>query len=286
MINSIEGTDSPSDKFTPSSFNEAIQYPHWKSAIEAEYNALTKNNTWKLAELPKGRKTVKCKWVFKVKENADGTIAKYKARLVACGYTQIEGIDYSNTFAPVIKLSTIRALLALAAKQGYNITQADVVTAFLHAFMEEEVYMDQPQGFEKKGENGESLVCLLLRSIYGLKQAGRNWNKFLDTWFKKNKFKVGGADPCLYIYKDENGNFIFIGIHVDDFLIFDNNPALRQKFIEDMSKSFSLDFLGDAKWVLQVKITRAENSITIDQSKIIFPTGLVKQSAIMSLVGI
>ena len=204
-----------------------------------------------------------------MKENADGTIVKYKARLVACGYKQIAGIDYSNTFAPVIKLSTVRALLALAAKQGYNITQADVVTAFLHAFMEEEVYMDQPEGFVQKDENGEPLVCLLLKSIYGLKQAGRNWNKFLDTWFKKNKLKVGGADPCLYIYKDDLGNFLAIGIHVDDFLIIDNNPELRQKFIEDMSKSFKLDFLGDAKWVLQVKITRTPNSITIDQSKYI-----------------
>ena len=93
----------------------------------------------------------------------------------------------------MIKLSTVRALLALAAKQGYNITQADVVTAFLHAFMEEEVYMDQPEGFVQKDENGEPLVCLLLKSIYGLKQAGRNWNKFLDTWFKKKQAQSGGS---------------------------------------------------------------------------------------------
>ncbi|MHB1850521.1 MAG: Ty1/Copia family ribonuclease HI, partial [Acidimicrobiales bacterium] len=269
MINSLEGTDSPSDKFTPKSYKEAIKYPHWKASINKEYGSLTNNGTWILTILPPGRKTIKCKWIFKVKENADGTVSVYKTRLVACGYSQIFGVDYFNTYAPTIKLSTVRAILAVAAKQGYNITQADVVTAYLHAAMTEEVYMDQPEGFEQKGENGETLVCLLKKSIYGLKQAGRNWNKFLDTWFKGNKFKVGGADPCLYIYTDDKGNFVVIGIHVDDFIIIDNNLDLRQKFIQDMSKTFKLDFLGDAKWILQVKLTRTANSITIDQSKYI-----------------
>ena len=139
-----------------------------------------------------------------MKKNADGTVARYKARLVAKGYTQQPGIDFTETYAPVVKFTTIRTMLALAALKGYNVTQMDVTTAYLHADVDTELYMEQPEGFEKQGKQGEELVCKLKKSLYGLKQAGHNWNKEIDQWLKKNKMKAADADSCFYIFQGEN----------------------------------------------------------------------------------
>jgi histone deacetylase 1/2 len=142
--------------------------------MKDEHGAHIINGTWILVKPPPGRKPIGCKWVFKIKQNADGTISRYKGRLCAKGYAQIESIDFTDTFAPVIHLETLRALLAFAAKNNLIVCQLDVSTAYLHADVEEEIYMEQPPGFEEYDENGEPLVCLLKKSIYGLKQAGRN----------------------------------------------------------------------------------------------------------------
>jgi histone deacetylase 1/2 len=142
--------------------------------MKEEYNALMNTNTWKLMKLSAGRKAIGCKWTYKLKENADGTIARHKARLVAKGYAQQPGIDFTEIYAPVVKFTTIRTMLALAALKGYNVTQMDVTTAYLHADVETELYMKQPEGFEIQGNQGEELVCKLLKSLYGLRQAGHN----------------------------------------------------------------------------------------------------------------
>ena len=151
-------------------------------AMMEEYQALMSNRTWVLTTLPHNRKAIGSKWTFWSKENADGTVACYKARLVAKGYTQTKGVDFNETFAPVAKFTTVRTLIATAALHGREIIQADVSTAYLHADVETELYMQQPQGFEQQGPNNEQLVCHLKKSIYGLKQAGWNWNKLLDEW--------------------------------------------------------------------------------------------------------
>ncbi|KAL9451744.1 hypothetical protein AB3S75_013334 [Citrus x aurantiifolia] len=139
--------------------------------MEDEITALEKNNTWTLTHLPDGKKAIGSRWVYKIKYQSDGTIERYKARLVAKGYTQTEGIDYHATFSPVAKLVTVRALLSLAAVKGWILEQLDASNAFLQGDLEEEVYMQVPQGFSKQGEH---LVCKLNKSIYGLKQASRN----------------------------------------------------------------------------------------------------------------
>jgi hypothetical protein len=145
----------------------------WEKAIRAEYDSLMKNNTWVFVPRPQNHRVVTCKWALKHKRDAMNRIVRLKARLVARGFSQIYGIDYLDTYAPVVKLASIRILLAIAAIYDLHIHQMDVVTAFLAGELEEEIYMEQPEGFEIGNPDSEDLVCKLLRSLYGLKQAPR-----------------------------------------------------------------------------------------------------------------
>ena len=161
----------------PQTIDEALRTPEaaeWKKAADEEMKALAAMNVWKLVPLPEGKKPVGCRWVFKVKNKPDGTIERFKARVVAKGYSQKPGLDFSETFAPVVRLNTLRSLLAFAVKKKLIIHQMDVNTAFLNGDLEDEVYMEQPPGYISKGQ--ENLVCHLQRSLYGLKQAPRCWN--------------------------------------------------------------------------------------------------------------
>src|SRR6195952_2542448 len=163
----------------------------WLTAIEAEYESLQRTDTYELTQLPGGRQAIGCKWVFKIKRHADGSIDRYKARLVAKGFSQKEGLDYKETFAPVAKFASIRALLALAAHQDYEVHQMDVKTAFLNGDLDVELYMQQPEGFVA-GE--EHLVCKLQKSIYGLKQAGRAWFEKINAALIKMAFAPLDSD--------------------------------------------------------------------------------------------
>ena len=156
----------------PSNFYEVSKILEWKKAMNEEYESIIKNNTWDLVKLPDDKQPIGCKWLFKLKFRADGSIDKHKARLVAKGYSQIEGFDFEETFAPIAKLNTIRMIIALATKHHWKIHQLDVKSPFLNGDLKEEVYLVQPEGFVKKGE--EHLVCRLKKALYGLKQAPRS----------------------------------------------------------------------------------------------------------------
>ena len=147
----------------PKSIEEALKNKIWKEAADCEYQSLMDNETWELVNLPSGRKPVGCKWIFKTKCTSEGKVERYKARLVAKGYTQIPGEDYDETFSPVVRYSSIRALLAFAVQNNMMIHQMDMVTAFLNGSLSEEIYMEQPPGYIKEGE--ENLVCKLKRSL-------------------------------------------------------------------------------------------------------------------------
>ena len=156
----------------PTSYKEAmssLEAPFWKKAINSEIESILQNNTWEIVELPHGSKAIGCKCVFKKKLKLDGSIDKYKARLVAKGFTQKKGIDYFDTYSPVSRITTIRILIALASIHNLVIHQMDVKTAFLNGDLDEEIYMEQPEGFIVKGQ--EHKVCKLVKSLYGLKQA-------------------------------------------------------------------------------------------------------------------
>lgn len=161
----------------PTTYAQALKFREWCKAMDIEIVALEDNGTWLICSLPEGKQAVGCKWVFKIKLNADGTIERYKARVVAKGYTQQEGLDYVETFSPVAKLATVKLLLAVAAAKGWSLSQLDISNAFLNGDLEEEIYMTLPP--EYAARQGESLppnaVLRLKKSIYGLKQASRQW---------------------------------------------------------------------------------------------------------------
>lgn len=186
-----------------------MKLPHWRDAMAVEIKALEQNNTWTLTPLPIHKIAIGCKWVYKVKYKADGTIERYKARLVAKGYTQAEGLDYHETFAPVAKMVTVRCLLAVASVKNWSITQFDVNNAFLRGDLEEEVYMQIPPGFSRQGE---TRVCRLQKSLYGLKQASRNWfSKFSNALIPAG-FSQSKADYSLFTKNYQNHFYICFGI--------------------------------------------------------------------------
>jgi hypothetical protein len=163
--------DSAVDPLTYQAAIGSLDAPDWLAAIHSEYDSLIGRHTWDLVRLPAGRKTVRCKWVFKTKRHANGSIARYKVRLCGKGFSQVHGLDFNETFAPTVKFTTLRVVFSLVAHLRLQCEQTDVDYAFLYADMDEEIYMDQPEGFCHRGEDGAPLVCLLKKSIHGLKQA-------------------------------------------------------------------------------------------------------------------
>ena len=253
---------------SPRSLTEALRTTEaekWKEAAQAEYDALTRNETWTLESLPKGRKSVGGKWVFKVKRNADGSIDKYKARYVAKGFTQIEGLDYHETFAPTSKPETIRLILSLAAQEGATLWLMDVKSAFLQASVDEEIYVDQPPGFEELHSDGSKLYCRLKKSLYGLKQAGHNWNAELDKWLIDQGFTKSKVDICLYSWKSGD-SFIYIVIWVDDVIICGSSIDVVNDMRKRFTNSFEMDDRGSLSWFLGMSITQEPGVVTLDQS--------------------
>ena len=174
--------------------NEAINSKnskYWKEAAENEYQSLLKNNTWELVERPKENNVITCKWIFKVKRRADGTVDRYKSRLVAQGYSQEEGEDYNDTFAPVARYSSIRSILAITNQLDLEVHQMDVKTAYLNGNLEHEIYMEQPEGYVDK--NQADLVCRLRKSLNSLKQSARCWNITTDSFLKASGYIQSNA---------------------------------------------------------------------------------------------
>ena len=238
----------------PTTFKEAessTDKQKWKNAMDAEMKSLADNDVWDLVPLPKGRKTVGSKWVYKVKTGEDGEIQRYKARLVAQGYTQRFGTDYDETFCPVIRQESLRVLIAQSVQYGLDLHQMDVTTAFLNGTLEEEVFMQQPEGYEVKGE--EKLVCRLKKSIYGLKQSPRCWNIALDSFLKEMGFSQSINDPCIY-HKDENGEMFIMGVYVDDIILAGKSESAIQKVKDDLSRKFDTKDLGKLSYFLGMKI--------------------------------
>jgi hypothetical protein len=219
---------------TPTTISEALASPdadYWKEAVQSEMDSILANGTWELSERPYGCKPVGCKWVFKKKLRADGTIEKYKARLVAKGYTQKEGEDFFDTYSPVARLTTIRVLLSLAASHGLLVHQMDVKTAFLNGELDEEIYMEQPDGFVLQGQ--ERKVCKLKKSLYGLKQAPKQWHEKFERTLTSVGFVVNEADKCVY-YRHGGGEGVVLCLYVDDILIY----GTSLKVIEEVKPSY------------------------------------------------
>lgn len=247
----------------PTTFKEAMKSPNkdeWIKAMLKEISSLKENNTWSLQELPQDRKAIPCKWVFKIKKNPDGSIDKYKARLVAKGFKQRKGVDYEETYSPVARFATIRSLLSVAASERMYLTQFDVTTAFLYGELEEELYMQQPEGFH----DGSSRVCYLNRSLYGLKQAPRCWNHRFHKVLHELGFKQSTADPCLYT-KKVGGKQILLTLYVDDGLVAASDKQLADEFLENLKEKLKIT-TKPASYYLGMEITQCnDGTIVIHQ---------------------
>lgn len=181
----------------PQDIDEALSSPrakYWKRAIEDELDSLTQRKTWMTTQLPEGKRCIGCRWIFKTKIDADGKIARYKAKLVAQGFTQEKGIDYNETYSPVINFSVIKLLLALSAEYQWYIRHIDVKNAYLYGNLQEEIYMRLPPLYDAKEEE----VAKLLRPIYGLRQSGRKWNEALNEYLTKIGFERLKSSNCTY----------------------------------------------------------------------------------------
>ncbi|KAK1696332.1 hypothetical protein QYE76_013029 [Lolium multiflorum] len=232
------------------------------------------NKVWTLVDLPDSRKAVENKWIFKRKTDADGNITVYKARLVAKGFRQIQGVDYDETFSPVAKLKSVRILLAIAAFFDYEIWQMDVKTAFLNGDIEEELYMVQPKGFVDP--KNADMVCKLQRSIYGLKQASRSWNRRFDKVIKDFGFIQCHGEAC--IYKKVSGSSVaFLILYVDDILLIGNDIELLSSVKGYLNKCFSMKDLGEAAYILGIKIYRDRSRRLIGLSQSTYLDKILKK---------
>ncbi|PRQ27363.1 putative RNA-directed DNA polymerase [Rosa chinensis] len=240
----------------PLTFKQAIESERshqWEEAMVSELKSMHINKVWTLVELPENHKAIGCKWVFKTKTKSDGSIERFKARLVAKGFTQQEGIDFNETFSPVSTKDAFRVVMALVAHYDMELHQMDVKTAFLNGELEEEIYMKQPEGFIEPGT--EKLVCKLNRSIYGLKQASRQWYLKFDAVVSNFGFKENQVDECVYM-KIEGKNFIFLILYVDDILLASTSLKLLKATKDFLSKKFDMKDLGEASYVLGIEIKR------------------------------
>ncbi|CAH9083140.1 unnamed protein product [Cuscuta epithymum] len=248
----------------PKSVKEALSHPEWRHAMVKEMNALDLNGTWDLVYLPSGKKSIGCKWVFAVKVNPDGSVARLKARLVAKGYAQTYGVDYSDTFSPVAKLTSVRLLISLAATHDWHLHQLDIKNAFLHGDLQEEVYMEQPPGFVAQGEYGK--VCRLRKSLYGLKQSPRAWfGKFSQSIERFGMIK-GQSDHSVFYRKTKAGITLLV-VYVDDIVITGSDTAGILALKNFLHSQFQTKDLGSLKYFLGIEVTRSKKGIFLSQRK-------------------
>ncbi|GJR10154.1 retrovirus-related pol polyprotein from transposon TNT 1-94 [Tanacetum coccineum] len=240
----------------PTSYKAAMLDPEsnkWLDAMNAEMQSMIDNMVWVLVDLPPNCKTVGSKWIFKKKTDMDGIVHTYKARLVAKGYTQLYGVDYEETFSPVADIRAIRILISIAAFYDYEIWQMNIKTSFLNGYLGEDIYMVQPEGFIDPKHFRK--VCKLQRSIYGLKQASRSWNKRFDEEIKKFGFAQNLDEPCVY-QKASGSNVTFLILYVDDIIIMGNHIPSLQSVKDYLGKCFAMKDLGEAAFIFGIKIYR------------------------------
>ncbi|GAU47169.1 hypothetical protein TSUD_28920 [Trifolium subterraneum] len=263
----IPNSDTPIPKTKrhtriPSYLQDYVCNSSSKSAQAITSEALHRNGTWSIIELPEGIKPIGCKWVFKIKHKADGSVERYKARLVAKGYNQIEGLDFFDTFSPVAKLTTVRLLLALASSQHWHLQQLDVNNAFLHGDLQEDVYMQVPEGVLAKPNH----VCKLKKSLYGLKQASRKWYEKLSTLLVQQGYHQSQSDHSLFTMKN-NEHFTAILVYVDDIIMAGSSIIEIDRMKTILDTNFKIKDLGNLKYFLGLEVAQSSQGIMISQRK-------------------
>lgn len=249
----------------PESYMDASKHDVWIDAMKSELEMIKKNNTWKLVDLPEGKNAIGVKWVYRTKFHPDGSIHKHKARLVVKGYSQVAGIDFGDTFAPVARHDTIKLLLSIAAQRNWKIHHLDVKSAFLNGELEEEIYVRQPQGFEVAGE--EERVYRLYKALYGLKQAPRAWYAKIDAHLLNHNFRRSSSESTLYIKQFNSQEKLIISLYVDDLLVIGSNDEIVKEFKKQMECEFDMSDLGLVYYFLGMEIKQESSGVYISQKK-------------------
>ncbi|WVZ76644.1 hypothetical protein U9M48_024600 [Paspalum notatum var. saurae] len=250
--------------FEPRDVSHALSDPNWVNAMHEELENFERNHVWDLVEPAQNYRPIGTKWVFKNKQGEDGMVVRNKARLVAQGFCQKEGIDYEETFAPVARLEAIRILLAFAASKGFKLQQMDVKSAFLNGFIEEEVYVRQPLGFESA--RFPDLVYKLRKALYGLKQAPKAWYARLKSFLLKSGFVMGLVDKTLFLLS-RGGDTLIVQIYVDDIIFGGSSHALVSSFAEQMSREFEMSLMGELQFFLGLQIKQGLEGTFVHQAK-------------------
>jgi hypothetical protein len=250
----------------PTCHSSAIKDINWRKAMNIEFDALLKNQTWTLVLASSATNVVGCKWVFKLKRKAYGSIDRYKARLVTKGFHQQEGIDYGETYNPVIKPTTVRMVLSLAISRGWPIHQIDIQNAFLHGNISEEVFMTQPPGFAHP--QFPSHVCKLQKALYGLKHAPRAWFSRLSNRLLELGFIGSRSDSSLFIYRCAN-YLLLVLIYVDDILITCSNHGAIRNLLTDLHRDFVVKDLGTLNFFLGIEVVPYSRGVILSQQRYI-----------------
>lgn len=251
----------------PASFRDATTgetAEDWRASMKEEWDRLNNLGTFKLVNLPPGRKAIGCRWVYKIKKNEKGETTRLKSRLVAQGFSQVPGIDYQDTFAPVVRSASLKTALAIFISLGWIAWTMDVVSAFLNGDLTEEIFMKQPPGFTVNGQ--EDRVLQILKSLYGLKQASRIWNKKFTAVLKDLGFTQLISDYCVFIRYDECGKSVIL-VHVDDLTLLCNILRELERLKRELSSRMDMTDTGPAKWLLGIELIRnpEERTITLSQ---------------------
>jgi hypothetical protein len=258
----------------PKTIKEAMDrsdWPEWQKAIDDELELMAKYQVWDVVEEPPDKNIVGCRWVFRIKHDAEGRIQKYKARLVAQGFTQIHGIDFLDTFAPVARLSAIRTVVALAASENWELHQMDVKSAYLNSPIDAEIYMRLPPGYGQKG-----MVAKLNRGLYGLRQSGNLWHKTLSSAFNDLRLTRSAVDHGVFYTHDSDGTTILCS-STDDFLITASSVERMTAFKSGISQHFEMTDLGELGWILGIRVKRDRISRTISLSQAAYIDLVVKR---------
>jgi hypothetical protein len=256
----------------PKKIDEALNDEFWVLAMQEELNQFERNEVWTLVPRPKTTNVIGTKWIYRNKSDEDGNIVRNKARLVAQGYSQIEGIDFEETFAPVARLESIRLLLSISCVHKFKLHQMDVKSAFLNGFLQEEVFVEQPKGFVDAHHPNH--VYRLKKALYGLKQAPRAWYERLTQFLVNNDYTRGSVDKTLFIKKDNDELFI-AQIYVDDIVFGSTNNTKVQQFVDVMSHEFEMSLVGELSYFLGLQIRQLNDGIFISQAK--YAKNLVKK---------
>lgn len=236
-------------KTGPTKVRDALATPQWRAAMNSEYTALIRNRTWTLVPFSQSLNVIGNKWIFKIKKNPDGSVQRYKVRLVAKGFHQNPGIDYFETFSPVVKASTVRIILSIVVHRGWKLRQLDFNNAFLNGSLDENVYMVQPPGYVDK--QYPTHVCKLNRAIYGLKQVPRAWNTTLKNALLSWGFVNARSGSSLFVYRS-GSDVILLLVYVDDVIITGSSPHLIDNLIATLDKQFALKDLGLLSYFLGI----------------------------------